>query len=246
MVLDITTPIKNGRASRIQEQGDSGLTGSITMIPFKNECVVLQESLVASNNYYFHGKIKRIDSLQIFYIYLVNENDTSLEPKQQYLKTVIIQPGTGWADIEFIFSPFIAFNTILFKLQRDVTDYSNPRYPVIVYQELSLINNLLSSENISSCYKIGVQSRPGFLMCINGEEIRTGKSGIYELKNGFISITFFSAVAAAKDPDNLNEILNDTPIPGSEIIGSKCIFETVSDRIIDSFSLDYMYGEISQ
>ena len=153
-----------------------------------------------------------------------------------------MQGGTGWVDVELVFTPFVNFDTILFKLQRSVVDYdaNTCRYPTIVYQELSEINNLLSSFNIKSLYKLGVQSRPGFLMCINGEEIRTGKTGIYELKDGFITINFFSAVAAAKEPSELEEALNEQPSTFTKS-GCVCLFDKNKERVIDNFSLDYVY-----
>jgi hypothetical protein len=41
--------------------------------------------------------------------------------------------------------------------------------------------------------KIGVQSEPGLLMCINGEEIHVGQSGIYEpIKS--VPVTFIGFV----------------------------------------------------
>jgi hypothetical protein len=41
--------------------------------------------------------------------------------------------------------------------------------------------------------KIGIQGPPGMLMCINGEPIRIGPSGIYEIKNGY-KINFLSFI----------------------------------------------------
>lgn len=233
----------DGEPIRVPERSDTGIMGIKTSNPFFNEGVKVS-LLEASKNYYFHGKIKRnISETQVFYIYLINQQDTSLTANQQFLKTITIQSGTGWVDIELIFTPFVNFDTILFKLQRSVVDYdaNTCRYPTIIYQELSEINNLLTSFNIKSLYKIGVQSRPGFLMCINGEEIRTGKSGIYELKDGFITINFFSAVAAAKDPDNLQQLM-DTLIDSTYTNSSStCLFNKNKTRIIDNFSLDYVY-----
>lgn len=41
--------------------------------------------------------------------------------------------------------------------------------------------------------KIGVQGPPGLLMCINGEPIRIGPSGIYQIRNGY-KVDFLSFV----------------------------------------------------
>lgn len=41
--------------------------------------------------------------------------------------------------------------------------------------------------------KIGIQGPPGLLMCINGEPIRIGPSGIYQIRNGY-KVDFLSFV----------------------------------------------------
>ena len=245
--FDFMTPLlKNGSCTRVSLQEDMGLMGSQILNSFKEEAILIDEGILSGTHYYFHAKIKKISSVQTFYIYLANcDNDGKIGDSQQYLKTVTVSPAKSgeadWMDIEFIFSPFASFNAIVFTMQRTAEDYATPRYATIVYQELSKINNLLPSLGASSLYKIGVQSRPGFLMCINGEEIRIGRNGIYELRNGFVYTTFFSAVAAAKEPDNMDEILNDIEEATSVQTVSKCIFNLAKEHNIDAFSLDYLY-----
>ncbi len=226
-------------------------------------------SLNAGTNYYVHAKIKRLSSDQIFYIYLVNyEEETGTDvQKTQYLKTITVQSGleTEWVDFEIIFSPLINFDSILFQLQRTVEDYrEETRYPVIVYEEASKLNNIISSDIQSgaSLTKIGVQSKPGLVMCINGEEIHVGRSGLYEMRNGIITTSFFSVVNAANENINGSNplVLPDTkekttiegylaylaslPTETSSLkTNSKCIFSNSKVRQIDSFTLDYMYKE---
>ena len=77
-------------------------------------------------------------------------------------------------------------------------------------------------------------------MCINGEEIRTGRSGIYELKDGFITITLFSAIAAAEDPVEL-DAAKKGPVSTKESNNCICLFDKNKTRVIDNFSLDYVY-----
>lgn len=237
------TPIAEGEPVRVKEQINMEVVSAKFTNPFVNEGLYIKDLLSTFTHYYFHGKIKRLKTQQTFYIYLINKDDFSLEANEQYLKTITIQEGEGWADIEFIFTPLITFDTILFKLQREAIDYipSTCRYPTIIYQELSVINNLLEVLNVNSLYKIGVQSRPGFLMCINGEEIRIGKSGIYELKNNFILITFFSAVAPAKITKEIEDLMDTLQEGTADEITSKCVFSSNIERTIDNFSLDYIY-----
>lgn len=226
-------------------------------LTFKNDGV--SGTFNPNVNYYFHGKIKNLNNPQTIYVKLINFNDDS---KEQFLKVVNIDGGTSdqWQDVEFIFTPFIAFDTLLFELQRTPEDYTsgNPRKPIICFEELSIIKNLIGGPAISKVgtelIKIGVQSRPGFMMCINGEEIHTSRSGIYELKSGVILVSFFSVVGMGREPDEQTYIENyeaqikqkiDDNIP-LEQIPSKCFFNTADypkTRSIDSFTLDYVYKD---
>ena len=97
-------------------------------------------------------------------------------------------------------------------------------------------------------------------MCINGEEIRTCRNGIYELKNGVILINFFSIVAGAAENTSIvintmntinalwaaAEAIQDPKQreEAKKAIGSRCFFDSNKSRIIDSFTLDYMYQEV--
>ena len=105
------TPLTGGTARRRQNASDSGVTGS-SLDVFFDECVQLDYALSPGINYYFHTKIKRLSSDQIFYIYLINYNESSsdVDAKMQYLKTITVQAGleTEWVDFEMIFSPLVA------------------------------------------------------------------------------------------------------------------------------------------
>lgn len=258
--------ILGGTAKRRKNILDTGVSG-LPLITFIDECVQFDSALAAGTNYYFHAKIKRMTSNQVFYVYLVKYDDTSGEnSKTQYLKTITIQGGNEkeWVDFELIFSPLIQFDCILFQLQRTIEDYQkNVRYPVIVYEELSKINNIITSKIKQGVglIKIGVQSHPGLMMCINGEEIHVGRTGTYEVRNGIITVEFFSVVEAAIEdyngnsplrlPDGtratieqyLNYLASLDPIKESTITNSKCIFRNSKLRSIDAFTLDYMYEE---
>ena len=146
---------------------------------------------------------------QTFVIKLINFNNTS--STEQFIKQITVQGGNReeWVNIEFIFNPVVTFDTILFQLQRTIDDYQGViRYPKIAYQQLGSINNIINSKigNNISLLKIGVQSHPGLTMCINGEEIHVSRSGIFELKNGILPISFFSVVNPATE---VNQSLSD-------------------------------------
>ena len=228
--------IPTGTATKKTQPLDSEIFGE-GMESFKDECVKVGGGLQKNINYYFHGKIKRMSTKQSFDIKLVRFDEEKGD--EQYIKTIDIQPlqeGLNeWYDIEFIFTPAADFDTILFELDRIKIDFTGEvRVPIILYEELSLINNIVTSQigNEIELLKIGVQSRPGLLMCVNGEEIRVGRTGIYEIRNGVIKVTFFSVCAAAQEKEEVDL---------SQIEESKCIFDTSKVRTIDTFTLDYMY-----
>ena len=62
-----------------------------------------------------------------------------------------------------------------------ITDYLNPYI-----------------ENMGRLKQIGVQSHPGLEMCINGEMIRVGRTGIYEINHG-IDINFIGFMPEEDD-----------------------------------------------
>lgn len=257
------TPLSNGTPKRRKNASDSGVSGTI-LDPFFDECLQFDSSLEVGVNYYFHAKIKRMKSDQLFYVSLVNFTDSG---KSQYLKTITVQAGLDneWVDFEIIFSPLITFDCILFQLQRTVEDYrEETRYPVIVYEELSRINNVISSkiQTGAELLKIGVQSHPGLMMCINGEEIHIGRTGIYEIRNGVVLVNFFSVLfAAVEDEEGQNPLIDprtgsrcsleeyldyvaSLPIVTEEDnTNSQCIFKNSKLRAIDAYTLDYMYEE---
>ena len=262
------TPITSGTVSRKTSSKDTGISDGL-LNSFTDECIT-DLNLVSSEYYYFRCQIKRMTSPQTFVIKLVNFADTSAGAVEQFIKQVTVQGGDReeWVEVEFIFNPIVSFDTVLFQLQRTIDDYRYfTRYPKIAYLQLGSINNIINSkiENEVSLLKIGVQSHPGLVMCINGEEIHTSRTGIYEVRNGVIPVTFFSVTNAAtevnQNPSDTNSVKgweldvnqqietienNSSLTPAQKeamykAIDSKCFFGTSKEYSIDAFTLDYMY-----
>lgn len=250
------TFVPHGLAGRKERHSDSGVSGS-GGIKFNDECVYItdanrepiQGGFQKGVNYYFHGKIKRLSTTQTFDIRLEDKGSQS-DGKTQFIKTIDILAGqnSDWVDVEFIFTPVANFDLMLFELRRIKEDYteSTTRYPIIIYQELSIINNILPGIGLKEpLLKIGVQSHPGLMMCINGEQIYIGKTGVYEIRNGIIKINSFSVVNAADEiENNLFDIQNHLARYGAKIgnyTSSICLFSADKTRTIDAFTLDYMY-----
>ena len=75
-------------------------------------------------------------------------------------------------------------------------------------------------------------------MCINQDEIYTGKTGVFELRNGEVYVNFFSCIAPFSNPINYdeqyekNKELNCLP---------KATDDFKDERIIDQFLVDFIY-----
>lgn len=236
------TALRGGQVARIPADVEGG-TG------FQEECLIYNNIFSNDTTYYFHGQIKKLIDKQSFNIQLMNDNDFT---ETQLIKNLVVDNGVeGWVDIEFLFTPIKNFNKLAFVLNRNVKDYyeGGTRYPVIIYQELSRVNNLLPTiSNGNPLIKIGIQSRPGLITDINGEEIRLGRNGIYEFKNGLLEVSSFSVVSPANMSvdvsaikTEIDEAYPETDLETTDL--SRCLFDYVSSRDLTDFSLDYVYEE---
>ena len=167
------------------------------------------------NNYYVKLKIKNqkekiqnSDGTQSY----INEtqrtftislgNDTT--GTEQFLKSITlpVEEEAKVANIELIFTPNITFSKIIIRMDRNAIDFGisytennitytgrkfvlgeNEENDSEDFKVYSITNK--KPESVKSFNKIGVQGPPGLLMCINGQEIRVGPSGIYETRNGY-------------------------------------------------------------
>ena len=115
------------------------------------------------------------------------------------------------ASVEFVFSNKVAgksFNCLLLELNRNSNDddishgtggqysglYVNPDQVGVTCYRLKNMIDIAKNENntIKAFNNIGVWSHPDAIMAINGEEIRVGQSGYYELND--FDITNFGMV----------------------------------------------------
>lgn len=111
---------------------------------------------------------------------------------------------------EVVFSSNTTYNQIVWELQRNMLDYQiqetiddnnesiSGRIAKIDIIEFAEINNIIDIIDIDYLTKIGIQGPPSLLMCINGQQIRLGRNGIYEINNG-IHINFVGFVPHEND-----------------------------------------------
>lgn len=159
---------------------------------------VQKKSYGGSHPQVFSLKLQRIE----------NENII----KEQFIKTLMvpdmpIEVNDEYVSFELIIAPNSAYNQLIWQMQRDVLDYTtqeiidgetfNGRAAIIDVETFSEIVNTIDSFQINSqntaLSKVGIQGPPSLLMCINGEQIRIGKNGIYEISNS-IQITFLGFI----------------------------------------------------
>lgn len=186
-----------------RQQTEGALSGGIL---FYNACGNLSgDNVMNSQNCYYlrFGVKQRSDSEQTFYLKIRNVSET--EDNEQLIDEFKITRGTGTVYFEVILSPNATYNQVLWELQRTTLDYrmlnaddTNGRVMNVVdytYTRLIDVLTTLKSTYTGMEYltKIGIQGPPSLLMCINREQIRLGKTGIYEINNG-INITSISFV----------------------------------------------------
>lgn len=184
----------------------SSLSSVVGDVYFKDVAFSTTGSFDYQKNYYVKIQIKRTTEDQTFLISLANlDNENS---PQQFLKSFYIpamreNDVNKTANIEIVFNPTISFTDLVIRLSRTVQDYmiqnadgsSGRTFDVVdagseCYEIINIINTL---NGVTDFNKIGVQGPSGLLMCINGQEIRVGSSGIYETRNGY-KITFMGFI----------------------------------------------------
>ena len=193
-------------------------------IIFTDKAMELQGSSVleSGKNYYLKFKIyKRLDSEQNITVRL--QNSTEIQDNIQTMASYIVAKGSGadYVTYEMILAPNGTYNQILFFFFLTSFDYTlenedgtNGRVIEIEIDNFELVYNVIDHLNtilgITELKKIGVQGPPGLLMCINGEEIRIGRSGIYEINNGVV-VTFIGFIVkqSSQTDDNLDYFILD-------------------------------------
>lgn len=191
----------NSYSTTLQMEMDRQTTERISSqdVYFYNICGNLSGNNIVNNqdSYYLQFTVKeRMDSEQKFYLKL--KNNTQSEDNEQLIEEFFVPIGNGnLRYFEVIFTPNATYNEILWDLQRTSLDYQLDdgrimNINIIAFTKLINVISYLKQNysNMTYLTKIGIQGPPSLLTCINGEQIRIGKSGIYELNNDLIKITY--------------------------------------------------------
>ena len=166
---------------------------------------------VKKRNYFIRFKIyKKENSTQTISVVLESQDEN--DSRTQTLETIVVAPGLeSYYDVfDIVIPPNAAYDRIHFKLERELIDYNQlnedgtygrtVQAQVMRFDEINNIVTHLDSaiENKGRFKQIGVQSAPGLQMCIDGEQIRVGRSGIYEINNG-VNVQFLGFIVEPDD-----------------------------------------------
>ena len=129
--------------------------------------------------------------------------------------------NTEYASFEVIFTPNDNYRFLGFVLSRVNYDYYNPTQSPprddvrsgITFEDgkgdFCVIKDILPKGTNNYVDKIGIQTRPGALVCINREPFRVGRSGTLEINNG-VPISFFGIVAPnGSNASNIDKFILD-------------------------------------
>lgn len=224
--LKYMTPILEGEVMHEQR--------TISTRTFMDCGVMIPSGMQAGVNYYFHARVKKTAEEQKFDIFLTNRtklSDLQSDDNIQYIEKIRVNAGVEneWFDYTVIFTPAMNFNSIVFKMDRTNVDMRSSRDAIIIFEELNIVHNFLPSK--VQAVKIGVQSTPGLLTCINGQPIRIGRSGIYELRNPALKVVKFGVAVEGE-----RQVLLDDDFQQCE-----CLFGVSRVKHYPMFTLDYMY-----
>lgn len=168
-----------------------------------------------STSYYLRFSIaKKENTEQEITVKMFNSHKD--EDNEQTIETVKIDKGSEdeYVTFEIVLSPNNLYNEIHFILTRTMDDYQNEaRIINLRIDKFGTINNIITQlssaiHGKSILKQIGIQSAPGLGMCINGEMIRVGRSGLYEIRNG-VEIYFIGFLIDSNSSENNKYFLLD-------------------------------------
>lgn len=143
--------------------------------------VKVSATLTNSSSYYLKFSVAGNKSYsQKFTVKLTSSSDLT-----QTIDTYTVPATSGSKTYEMIFTPNSSYNAIVLELSRTSED---SKVMSVTIEDFYIVNNIISNFGTVEIKKIGIQGKPGQIICLNGEQIRIGRSGFYEIDNGY-SIT---------------------------------------------------------
>ena len=168
-----------------------------SIIDFYDQCMYLSGANIVSSIYSYYLKFEVTQLPEV-----TQEFSIKLQSDE-----VTVDNIQNIRNFELIFTPNSNYNQIIFELKRlaldfytDNRDGTSGRIMKIKILQFDRVINVISSylaknyAGMTTLKKIGIQGPPGLLFCIDGEEIRIGRSGIYELYNEDINISYIGFI----------------------------------------------------
>ena len=179
-----------------------------SIIDFYDQCMYLRGANIVSSIYSYYLKFEVTQLPEVTQEFLIRlQSDEVTVDNIQNIRSFVVKQGVGTTTFELIFTPNSNYNQIIFELKRltldfytDNSDGTSGRIMKIKILQFDRVINVISSylaknyAGMTTLKKIGIQGPPGLLFCIDGEEIRIGRSGIYELYNEDINISYIGFI----------------------------------------------------
>ncbi len=154
-------------------------------------CYEDEEGLRSDKNYFLRfylNKDYNVDEeFLTFRMYLTNNQQTSLTG--QFIQDITLDKGTGLLQIAIIFTPEdgVIHREIGIEMQNRQSAYIAEISGLEFYELGNLVDEIASnhgtSRGVMTLKRVGMQTVPGRFMNINGELIRMGQTGIYEVSD---------------------------------------------------------------
>lgn len=190
-------------------------------------------------------------------IRLLKTDSTIIDAKNQYIDTIIlpkVEKGDKGQKIttsifNFIITPNDTYQRIAFILiNRNLYNINDIKLSAnINVKKFVKLKNLIgdginvSGSNINIT-QIGIHARPGTLMCINGEPIKIGKRGVFELNSTFRLQQQSSSNSSKDSTINNPQSSNKVGIDFLNIIN----VNEKGEEVTELYTIDYRYIKIEE
>lgn len=174
---------------------------------FYDPCLTLSGSnkVDATSTYYLQFTVKQLASYSQDISIILKNNEADLD-NTQTVRSFSVKQGIDSTTFEIIFCPNSTYDEIIFQLTRMAADFyldngdgTSGRIIDLTIDNFYKLNNVITTlssmfDDLSTLTKIGIQGPPGLMFTINGEELRIGRTGIYELYNEDVIISYIGFV----------------------------------------------------
>lgn len=186
---------------------------------------------------------------------LKNKSSTILDTENQYIETIIL-PKVEKVDgkiintssFTFIITPNADYHRIAFILSRDLTNINDIKLSAnVTVKKFAKLKNLIGdaitvSDSNINITQIGIHARPGTLMCINGEPIKIGKRGVFELNSVF---RLQQKPSSNNSQNSTTDILQNSDIVGIYFLNIINLNEN-NKETNEWYTIDYRYVKVKE